>query len=43
MGSEDNSIIAYSVKYNVIHENAEQMLVLTEGQMRRLLPHLVYC
>ncbi|MBF8982590.1 C40 family peptidase [Lutibacter sp. B2] len=44
MGSEDNSIIdnsadvliAYSVKYNVINENAEQMAILTEGQINKL-------
>jgi cell wall-associated NlpC family hydrolase len=44
MGSEDNSIIdnsadvlvAYSVKYNVINENAEQMAVLTENQINKL-------
>lgn len=44
IGSEDNRfidnsadvLIAYAVKYNVINDNAEQMAVLTEGQINKL-------
>jgi cell wall-associated NlpC family hydrolase len=44
IGSEDNTIIdnsadvliAYSVKYNVINKNAEQMAVLSEDQINKL-------